>query len=150
MLRISAKQQWRGALVALACAAGFIASIPANAAAATTCTYPSATYTQQGNFYTVFQDELSAEVCRDDSGIHLVWTSHRFGGLPGWNNTELGRAGDAQHGWFWDAGRYGGSWTIWADERDTFGYGPLSYPEDVFLRIWVSAGGQTIATYGGL
>jgi hypothetical protein len=129
---------------ALASAAFACLTGPAGASAATYCSTPSVTYAGQGNFFNVFHETLSAEVCHD--GYHnpwVIWTSHRFSGLPGWSGTELGR------GVFWDPYRYGGSTTIWSNDADTFGWGPASYTEDTYLRIWVTRSGQ-VYTFGGL
>ena len=143
------RRRWRRAVlrlsaVGLACAAAVAFAATGTASAATVCTTPSVTYNGQGNFFTVFHETLNAEVCHD--GIHrpwVIWTNHRFSGVPGWSGVELGR------GVFWDPGRYGGSTTIWSNDADTFGWGPASFTEDTFLRIWVTPSGQTY-TFGGL
>ncbi|MEA2472458.1 MAG: hypothetical protein QOE06_373 [Thermoleophilaceae bacterium] len=134
------------AIAAIACAvplAGAVAPSTAKAATfPTQCKYPVATYARPGNFFTVYHETLNAEVCFNGQSVWAPWTNHRFSAVPGWNGTELGR------GTFYDPNRYGGSLTVWSNDRDSVGFGPVTFNEDTFLRIWVTRTGQ-VYTYAG-
>jgi hypothetical protein len=136
----------RTMIAALLCAVPFAGGIGTSSASAATfptrCVYPAATYARPGNFFTVYHETLNAEVCFNGQSVWAVWTNHRFSAVPGWNDTELGR------GTFYDPNAYGGSLTVWSNDRDSFGWGPVSFNEDTFLRIWVTAQGVQ-HTYAG-
>ena len=130
-------------LAGTAVAAVGVGVAPASASTfPTRCVYPSVSYSEHGNFFNVYTERLTAEICYNGSSAWQVWSSHSFSGVPGWNDVETGRSV------FYDPGAYGGALTVWANERDSFGWGPATYNQDTFLRIWFKPNGQWYS-YGG-
>ncbi len=116
---------------------------PAQAWGRTSCETPSVTYDGKGNFFNVYHETLSAEVCFNGRSAWVVWSSSRFSAVPNWSEADLGK------GTFFDPHRYGGSMTVWRNARVTFSFGPVSMSQDVFLRIWMRPDGR-VWTFGGL